>query len=304
MVSVAGVGGAPETRAAPPSRGAAVEADARQWCGASGQQPRPGRSRTAADRPAAAGGVTEAFPAFPVCRRAGRGSAAAECEEAATLRGGRRSCGPEAVHRPRESVALLRRVGIVAAIRGGCGAVFDRAPRRSLPSRTPAAATGRCGPASSAPGRPRPAASPRRNRSCTPGGREGAATPPSSRPTTPPNTQASCSADSLIPNADARLASGSSCWITESRQTLASDDAVDPTSPTIGAVVRPGIRTAISVVDAARDQRDDEGSSSGCSAAAGRRVALPTKPPIPAARADHPEQQQLGEALARRRTRS
>src|SRR6476659_8436511 len=103
-----------------------------------------------------------------------------------------------------------------------------------------------------------------------------------SRPTTPPNTQDSCSTVSLSPNAEARLASGSSCWMTESRHTLASDDAVDPTSPTIAAVVSPGASTATNVV-AATAANDRIETVSGLLSGSRAPRPLPMNPPRPAA---------------------
>src|SRR5664279_2430856 len=99
---------------------------------------------------------------------------------------------------------------------------------------------------------------------------------------TPPNTQDSCSTVSLRPNADARLASGSSCWITESRQTLASDDAVEPTRPTRAAVARPGTSTAIRV-DNAVAASDRIETVSGFDSGNRAPRPLPVKPPMPAA---------------------
>src|SRR6478752_103142 len=118
-----------------------------------------------------------------------------------------------------------------------------------------------------------------------------------SRPTTPPNTQESWSAVSLTPNADARLASGSSCWITESRQTLASADAVDPTSPTMDAVIRPGMRAAINVVNttAARDEME---TRSGLFTGRRAPIALPTNPPMQAAMPTTPSSSNWVNALA------
>src|SRR5664279_3669913 len=103
-----------------------------------------------------------------------------------------------------------------------------------------------------------------------------------SRPTTPPNTQESCSTVSDRPKADARLASGSSCWITESRQTLASDDAVEPTRPTSAAVARPGARTAIKVDKAVAASERIE-TVSGLDSGKRAPRPLPTNPPTPAA---------------------
>src|SRR5664279_801746 len=107
-------------------------------------------------------------------------------------------------------------------------------------------------------------------------------TPPMSNPTTPPKTQESCSTVSDRPKAEARLASGSSCWITESRQTLASDDAVDPTRPTMAALARPGISTATKV-DTAVAASDRIETVSGLDSGNRAPSPLPTNPPIPAA---------------------
>src|SRR6478735_4756640 len=122
-------------------------------------------------------------------------------------------------------------------------------------------------------------------------------TPPINRPTTPPNTQDSCSTVSLRPKADARLASGSSCWITESRHTFASDDAVEPTNPTRAALASPGTNTATRVVTAtAASDRID--TVSGLLSGSRAPRPLPMNPPRPAARPTTPSSSNWVKPLA------
>lgn len=81
---------------------------------------------------------------------------------------------------------------------------------------------------------------------------------------------------------------------------MASADAVDPASPTIDAVTRPGISAAIRVVNttAASDEMD---TRSGLVSVGPDRVAQEAADP--GGDADHAEQQ-LGERAPNRRTRS
>src|SRR5690606_36912693 len=104
----------------------------------------------------------------------------------------------------------------------------------------------------------------------------------SSRPIAPPKHQAICSTVSDRPNADARDSSGRSCWMTASRLILASALQVAPIKATSAAVAIPG-SSAASTVAASVVATATVVTWSVPPRCSREPMALPTKPPAPAA---------------------